>query len=46
MNLSDPSYTNDDKFRILAEQIDSIERKNEKEEFRKRVFFNFLKYSI
>jgi hypothetical protein len=38
MNLNDPSYTSDDKFRILAEQIDLLERKNErKDDLRKKV---------
>lgn len=37
MNLNDPSYSNDDRFRVLAEQIDLLERKNDKELYRKKV---------
>jgi hypothetical protein len=31
-NISEPSYTNDEKFNILAQQLDVLERKLNKED--------------
>jgi hypothetical protein len=42
--MSDPTYTEDDKYRVLAEQIDKLERRSEKDEYRKMVKDCFLHF--
>jgi hypothetical protein len=44
--MSDPTYTEDDKYRVLAEHIDKLERRSEKDEYRQIVRDCFLHYNI
>lgn len=45
-NVNDPTYTNDERFRILAEQINQLEKKYDKDEVTKNVSMHRFCFTI